>query len=516
VNGQSLVGKPGWNANGTMASLNITDPFNTSDTQNCTYVHDDLVRLANVNCPAAWTQTFTYDVFGNITKGGSFNWNPGYNSSTNRYSLAGTSYDNNGNLLNDTFHNYQYDADGNIVALDVGGPNYTDYLTYDAMGNIAEYKQTYANGSPTWLAQLVYGAQTGGHDPLGWTVAGGGNSFEIPLVGGTRLDMWNNGGSPTTVYGHADWLGSIRLNSTPSRTVNDDTAFAPFGEVYISSPSWWHKFAGLAGKLTDGLWDADVRYYHAKQGRWTTPDPAGLAAVDPTDPQSWNRYAYVDNSPLIYTDPTGMNKCFWQGNRTPVPCAGGGYASVGISGWFWIPADQVITDAAIPNPDTGGITIYIGLSSDPGFYIYLDGGSGGGGNSSWAWTITKNFVSNFFSPSFYKQELQQGGCLNTFVHATGNALVPSLLPSVSTTAAAATVVVSDTLRYNAAQAYAASRTNVLGGQGLIFPQKSIPYNNILKGSTVRNLAEGGWGYVDGALFQGLMGEAEAAYNGNCH
>jgi hypothetical protein len=78
------------------------------------------------------------------------------------------------------------------------------------------------------------------------------------------------------------------------------------------------------------------------------------------------------------------------------------------------------------------------------------------------------------------------------------------------------MVVSAAMRYNAAQAYAASRTNVLGGRGLIFPQKSIPYKNILKGSAVTNLAEGGLGYVDGALAQGWLAEAEAAYNGNCH
>ena len=47
---------------------------------------------------------------------------------------------------------------------------------------------------------------------------------------------------------------------------------------------------------------------------------------------------------------------------------------------------------------------------------------GTSGNSSRWWTITKNFVSNLASPTFYKQELQQDGCLNTFVHATGNAL----------------------------------------------------------------------------------------------
>src|ERR1700722_929828 len=69
VNGQTLTGNLTWNPNGTLGSLLITDPFNAANTQNCTYSHDDLMRLATVNGGAStWQQNFIYDPFGNITK----------------------------------------------------------------------------------------------------------------------------------------------------------------------------------------------------------------------------------------------------------------------------------------------------------------------------------------------------------------------------------------------------------------------------------------------------------------
>jgi hypothetical protein len=48
-----------------------------------------------------------------------------------------------------------------------------------------------------------------------------------------------------------------------------------------------------------------ARYYTAPLMRFLTPDPANLNAVDPTDPQTWNQYAYVRNNPLNSIDPSG-------------------------------------------------------------------------------------------------------------------------------------------------------------------------------------------------------------------
>ncbi|MGH7192551.1 MAG: hypothetical protein ACREJM_03345, partial [Candidatus Saccharimonadales bacterium] len=37
-----------------------------------------------------------------------------------------------------------------------------------------------------------------------------------------------------------------------------------------------------------------------------SPDPAGLAAVSMTNPQSWNEYAYVLNDPASTLDALGL------------------------------------------------------------------------------------------------------------------------------------------------------------------------------------------------------------------
>ena len=135
-----------------------------------------------------------------------------------------------------------------------------------------------------------------------------------PLPGGGQT-VYNSSG--LLYYAHTDHLGSTRFASTPSRTMYFDMAYAPFGETYAASGSTDASFTTQRQDTVAGLYDFPAREYSI-QGRWPSPDPAGLASVDPTNPQSWNRYAYVFNNPLTFIDPLGLMVCMTdpEGNIT--------------------------------------------------------------------------------------------------------------------------------------------------------------------------------------------------------
>jgi RHS repeat-associated protein len=300
----SLVGSPTWNPNGTLGTLNISDQFNSANTQNCTYTYDDLARIGNVGCTGSgWGQTFTYDPFGNITKTGSSSWVPGYynsnGSTSNQYTLGGTSYDGNGNLLKDTFNTYTWDADGNIATVNGATTN-----TYDAFDQLVE-----TSVGPTQFLYLPGGTQP-------FATMSKYNSYLkvfVPAPGGAMIITPNGSYGAIAYHRHTDWLGSSRLATTPSETVYFDGAYAPFGEPYATSGTTDLVFGGNAedasaveGATAGDAYDTLNRKYSASQSRWISPDPAGLSAVDPGNPQSWNRYAYALNNPLKYIDPTGL------------------------------------------------------------------------------------------------------------------------------------------------------------------------------------------------------------------
>jgi hypothetical protein len=55
-------------------------------------------------------------------------------------------------------------------------------------------------------------------------------------------------------------------------------------------------------------------------GRWMSPDPYN-GSMDLGNPQSLNRYSYVGNNPLLYTDPSGLES-------HQIPCSPGSGADI--------------------------------------------------------------------------------------------------------------------------------------------------------------------------------------------
>ena len=337
-----ISGSLTWNPNASLQQLVIADPFNAADAQTCTYSADDLSRLASVNCGSVWAQNFSYDAFGNLTKSGSIAWTPGYSASTNRYALGGTSYDANGNVLNDTFNQYTWDAEGKPLSTFYSYPGDTFTFVYDAFGHKVE--------------SSINGAYSRSYVTIGnfkLTAAGQAPSYsEFPIPGGSILGQL---GGATGVQ-LADWLGTSRAFwSYTGGGWGQSGAHAPFGESYAYNNGYPEDFTGQDNDgMTNTTYYFPERQYRSSQGRWLSPDPAGFSAASPTNPQSWNRYAYVVNNPLSLKDPLGL-WCVWEDNTHDADPGSGGFAEdkCESQGGHWDPYDTI---AGVLQDGNGNVT----------------------------------------------------------------------------------------------------------------------------------------------------------------
>ncbi|MGC9293441.1 MAG: RHS repeat-associated core domain-containing protein [Acidobacteriaceae bacterium] len=79
----------------------------------------------------------------------------------------------------------------------------------------------------------------------------------------------------------------------------------PYGQMMATSTSDPYLYAGLYQDTEYGGHDAWYRNYSAEQSRWLRPDPYN-GSYDLMNPQSFNRYMYVNGNPLTYVDPSGL------------------------------------------------------------------------------------------------------------------------------------------------------------------------------------------------------------------
>ncbi|EJL82616.1 RHS repeat-associated core domain protein containing protein, partial [Herbaspirillum sp. CF444] len=298
-----------------------------------TFLYDSLNRLTNavVNSPAAGLSStnYTFDNLGNITNRSDMGTYAYGNANDRPHALKELNFINGGKLQ------YSYDANGALiseVAIDSTGQVianrgrnevYTSFGMPQAIG-APGISLAFAYGpehqrvkqiAPAATTIYLHPDNTGGLfyekdiktdgtiEHKQYITAGGQVIALIKLVGTTQ----------TISYMHRDQLGSTTTITDEQGNAIERLAYEPFGKRRF--PAGNTDNAGeIVGQNTDrgftnhehleelGLIHMNGRIYDPAIGRFMSADAYVQA---PDNLQSYNRYAYVTNNPLVFSDPSG-------------------------------------------------------------------------------------------------------------------------------------------------------------------------------------------------------------------
>ncbi len=223
--------------------------------------------------------------------------------------------DANGNMttrtVNGQAYTQEFDIDNRLtkVIKEAGTNDLSAWFYYDADGNriLTVYKNGTAETSRVYTPFPDYEetvpASGGVTKRVTFSLAG--QLIAVRVI----TDTTNN-----YYYAYADHLGNISAwTNTSGALVSGSLArYDPYG-IYRTEPGTNvnpgisdRGFTGHRMNNTNvndlGLIYMNARYYLPEIGRFISPDSI---VPDPQNPQSFNRYSYVNNNPVNYTDPTG-------------------------------------------------------------------------------------------------------------------------------------------------------------------------------------------------------------------
>jgi RHS repeat-associated protein len=278
----------------------ITQQLDSVSGEQVTYTYDSLQRLISaVTTDSSWGQSFTYDGFGNRTSAVATKGSAPYGN---------WSYDSNNHMLN-----YGWDANGNMTSSPGGAMTYDvenrvtsaggDQYAY-APGNKRIWKKM-PNGTEELYFYSISGQKLGTYRPFIYQYGISISTVDTNLYFGSRTIVSRG----VTVV--PDRLGSNRAGGS---------RYFPYGEEQQVTPGDRDKFGTYYRDSTTGLDYAQNRYYASTLGRFMTPDPykSGSGSGTPANPQSWNRYAYVQNDPINFRYPSGLFLAPATGDEDPV------------------------------------------------------------------------------------------------------------------------------------------------------------------------------------------------------
>ena len=328
---------------------NITRIVDGVNTETVDYTYDDLDRLLTASAPTG--ESFAYNTIGNMTSKAGAALDYGTTTPKHAVKSHGTTtytYDANGSMTATGTQTIKYDPEQRPIRIQDGTSVHR--ATYDGDG--VRRKREDSNGTVHYL---------GGYERK---LAGGSNSPEAV----TRYYSASFGALSRPVAfrrgGTLHWLGADHLGGTirvldSSFTALDGMRYKPFGEDRDtgSSLNTDRKFTGQTEDEAAGLYWYASRAYDPAIGRFVSPDAVVPA---PGNPQSLNRYSYVYNNPLKYTDPSGHQP-------------GGDPATNHPSTWFsdsWVEAFRTEHGGADPTVNDFAYRFFT-MAEQRGFFQHL-------------------------------------------------------------------------------------------------------------------------------------------------
>lgn len=271
--------------------LQITENAPTHLTRTATYTYDDLDRLITADITGTpnpdMNLTFTYSDTGNIlnkSNVGDYEYNDTHPQAVTQVEEQNYAYDANGSLIASPGFTHGYNARNQLTLSENEQEIKTAYFYNESAQRL--YKATKA-GITTYVNDLFEDDQ--------------GTQRAFVMAGNLKLATVQNG---EAVFHHPDHLSGASVSTDAGGSVVEQVDYLPYGDsrVEVQEVENDYLYTGQERDEETGLYYYGARYYLSDVGRFASVDPW---FGDIKNPQSLNKYSYVLNNPLKYTDPTG-------------------------------------------------------------------------------------------------------------------------------------------------------------------------------------------------------------------
>jgi RHS repeat-associated protein len=313
------------------------------------FCYDNLNRLTNyaagagvTSCTAPGSKTVSYDAIGNILAKSDVG--------TYSYPAAGTVRPHAlssiaGAVSGVTNPNYSYDANGNLTS---GGGRDVSYTAFNMTASITDQQTAVAfvyDSEHSRIGQTLTVGSTAVatvylNDPVSGAMSEkvvSGSSFfwrDYIIANGRIIAQKISGETAATWYFVTDHLGSAAVVMDEAGKEVERNAYDAWGKrrnidgsdsssCSLTSVTT-RGFTGHEHVDAECLINMNARIYDPVIGRFLSGDSI---VPDAYDGQSYNRYAYVLNNPMTFTDSTGHSNDAWGGDYYSADTSGAAAAA---------------------------------------------------------------------------------------------------------------------------------------------------------------------------------------------